>query len=107
MPYVINALKDTISITQFNRGMAGKIFADVKANGAKVVIKNNHPEAVLLSPDEYLEMMEIINDYRLSVLAMERLGHYDAKVLLSEDEMDRRLGINPADLENFDDVDLE
>lgn len=107
MPYVIDALKDTISITQFNRGMAGKIFADVKANGAKVVIKNNHPEAVLLSPDEYLEMMETINDYRLSVLAMERMGHYDVKTLVSEDEMDKRLGINPEDLENFEEVDFE
>ena len=32
---IVAAIKNTISITQFNRGLAGKIFQDVKNNGAK------------------------------------------------------------------------
>ena len=42
-----SAIENTISISQFNRGLAGKIFDEVKRYGAKVVMKNNSPEFVL------------------------------------------------------------
>ena len=48
---IIAAIQNTISISQFNRGLPGKIFQDVKNSGAKVAMKNNAPECVLLSPD--------------------------------------------------------
>ena len=38
-----SALENTIPISQFNRGLAGKIFEEVKRYGAKVVMKNNIP----------------------------------------------------------------
>ena len=38
MASVVSAITNTIPITQFNRGLAGKIFDDVKRNGAKVVM---------------------------------------------------------------------
>lgn len=38
-----SAIENTISISQFNRGLAGKIFDEVKRHGAKVVMKNNSP----------------------------------------------------------------
>ena len=41
MPSVVSAIRDTVPITQFNRGLAGQIFEDVKTHGAKVVMKNN------------------------------------------------------------------
>ena len=37
MASVVSAITNTIPITQFNRGLAGKIFEEVKRNGAKVV----------------------------------------------------------------------
>ena len=58
MNSLVNAIKNTVPITQFNRGLAGKIFEDVKKQGAKVVMKNNTPECVLMSPEEYLSLME-------------------------------------------------
>ena len=44
MPSVVSAIRDTVPITQFNRGLAGQIFEDVKTHGAKVVMKNNSAE---------------------------------------------------------------
>ena len=41
MKSVMSALRDTVPINQFNRGLAGKIFEEVKKSGAKVVMKNN------------------------------------------------------------------
>ena len=44
MKSVMSALRDTVPINQFNRGLAGKIFEEVKKSGAKVVMKNNTAE---------------------------------------------------------------
>ena len=39
MNSIVNTIKNTVPISQFNRGLAGKIFAEVKKYGAKVVMK--------------------------------------------------------------------
>lgn len=69
MPNMTSAIQDTVSISLFNRGYAGKIFEEVKKTGAKVVMKNNAAECVLLSPDEYLRIMDELNDARLLAAA--------------------------------------
>ena len=51
MENLVPALRNTIPISLFNKGMAGKIFKSVKENGSKVVMKNNVPECVLMSPE--------------------------------------------------------
>ena len=107
MASVVSAITNTVPITQFNRGLAGKIFEDVKRSGAKVVMKNNAAECVLLSPEEYVRLMDEVNDARLLAVATERMAHYDPSTLISEEEMNRRLGVTAADLAEFDEVDIE
>lgn len=107
MASVVSAITNTVPITQFNRGLAGKIFEDVKRSGAKVVMKNNTAECVLLSPEEYVRLMDEVNDARLLAAATERMAHYDPSTLISEEEMNRRLGVTAADLADFDEVDIE
>ncbi|MCF0106479.1 MAG: type II toxin-antitoxin system Phd/YefM family antitoxin [Holdemanella sp.] len=100
-------LRDSFSISLFNRGLAGKIFAEVKRTGAKVVMKNNSPEVVLLSPEEYVCLMDEVNDARLLTLAAERMNHYTSDSTISMEEMNRRLGISDADLTDFEEVEFE
>lgn len=107
MASVVSAITNTVPITQFNRGLAGKIFEDVKRSGAKVVMKNNAAECVLLSPEEYVRLMDEVNDARLLAVATERMAHYDPSTLISEEEMNRRLGVTATDLADFDEVDIE
>lgn len=98
MDDLTSALTKTVSITNFNKGMAGKIFQDVKENGAKVVIKNNNPECVLVSPDEYLKMVEAINEYGLLLLAIERNETINPQSLLKQEEVLKQLDITNDDL---------
>ena len=58
MADISSALRSTIPISLFNRGMAGKVFEDVRRQGAKVVMKNNSPESVLLAPEENLRLID-------------------------------------------------
>lgn len=107
MDSVVSAVTKTVPISQFNRGLAGKIFSDVKAHGSKVVMKNNIAEVVLMSPDEYVQIMDTLNDYLLLTMAVDRMSDYDPSKLISEEEMDRRLGITREDLDSIDDVEFE
>ena len=107
MQSVVSAITNTVPISQFNRGLAGQVFEEVKRSGAKVVMKNNSPECVLLSPDEYVHIMEELNDARLLALAEERMRSYDPSTLVSEDEMDRRLGITEEEMARAGEVDFE
>ena len=104
---VTSAVTNTVPISQFNRGFAGQIFNDVKAGGPKVVMKNNTAEAVIVSPDEYVEVMNALNDYLLLTMAVERMSHYDDSSLISEEEMDRRIGIAKEELEAAPEVEFE
>ena len=104
---VSSAIRDTVSITDLNRGLAGKIFEDVKKTGAKVVMKNNVAECVLLSPEEYVRIMDELEDARLYALAMERMSRYDPSKALSQEEADARLGITEDDPSGWEDVEVE
>ena len=107
MNSVMSAIENTISISLFNRGLAGKIFSDVRRTGAKVVMKNNAPECVLLSPEEYVQLMDAVNDAKLLTLAAERLDKFDPKAVVSSDEVYQHMGITDADLADYDEVELE
>lgn len=104
---VVSAVKNTVPISQFNRGLAGKIFADVKSTGPKVVMKNNEAEVVLLPPDQYVQLMDLLNDYELLSLAVERLEHFDPSTLISEEEMDHELDITQEELDSVGEVEFE
>ena len=107
MTSVMSAIKNTVPITQFNRGLAGKIFEEVKQTGAKVVMKNNTAECVLLSPEEYVRLMDELNDARLLAVASERMAHYDPSKLISEEEMNSFFGVTEDDLKDFESVEIE
>lgn len=68
-----NILNTIISISRFNKGEANKIFEEVNATGAKVVLKNNKPACVLISPEEYEQMLETIENYKLLMEIEKRL----------------------------------
>ena len=107
MSNVISAIHDTVPIGQFNRGLAGKVFNEVKRIGPKVVMKNNMPECVLISPEEYTRMIDEINDARLLAIASSRMESCDSDHLISEEEMDRRLHITEEELNEAGEADFE
>jgi PHD/YefM family antitoxin component YafN of YafNO toxin-antitoxin module len=107
MASIMSAIKKTVFISVFNRGLAGKIFEEVKRTGAKVVMKNNTAECVLLSPDEYVQLMDEVNDARLLTIATERMSHFNSSTIISSEEMDQRLGITDNDLMGYEEVEFE
>lgn len=107
MNSIRSAIENTVSISLFNRGLAGQVFEDVKRNGAKVVMKNNAAECVLLSPEEYILLMDEVNDARLLTLTAERMTHFDPASLVSLEEVDREFGFSIEDCADPTKVDFE
>ena len=107
MANITSAIRDTISLSLFNRGLAGKIFEDVKKSGAKVVMKNNIAECVLLSPEEYVKIMDEVNDARLLSLANERMQNFNSANLIPSEALYKELGITKEDLDAIGEVEFE
>lgn len=99
---VLNVMKSIVPITRFNKGEASRVFEEVQAGGPKIVMKNNRPACVLMSPEKYESLMEMLSDYLLQEEAERRLA--SSEETLSQNEVMKSLGITQAEL---DDVDVE
>ena len=104
---VVSAINRTVPISQFNRGLAGKIFDEVKRSGSKVVMKNNEAEVVLVPPEEYVQLMDKLEDYELVAIALERLNRYDPEKTVPEEQVWAELGITDEELDAAGEVEFE
>ena len=74
---VMGVMRSIVPITRFNKGEANRIFDEVESSGTKIVMKNNRPACVLMSPEKYEVLMEMLSDYIMQEEAEERMAHYN------------------------------
>ncbi len=103
---VKDLINTIVPISRFNRGGAGKIFDEVKKTGIKIVLKNDIPACVLITPERYDEMVRQLEDYELFFEAEKRMKQAEKSGFATSDEVMREFGIQPEDLENID-VDID
>jgi len=101
-----NTLDALIPITRFNRGEASKVFDEVRKSGCKIVVKNNTPACVLLTPEKYQEMVSIIEDQCLLALAKDRELR-DTGETYSLEELLAKDGLSIEDIDAMEDVEIE
>ena len=101
-----NLLDALIPISRFNKGEANKIFDEVRVSGLKIVVKNNAPACVLLTPERYQEIMDLLDDQYLSAVAEERIKN-DNYVTHSFEEILAMDCLTIADIEAAEDVEIE
>ena len=53
-----NVLNMIVPISRFNKGEANKIFEEVKKDGVKIVLKNNQPIGVIMTPEMYESLIK-------------------------------------------------
>ena len=106
MGYAASILNSLVPITQFNRGQASRIFDRLHTESQLVVLKNNQPAAVILSPEEYARLSEIEEDYFLLIEATKRLADNNAPTT-PMDEVMKELGITDDELAATEDVVIE
>ena len=94
---IMNSL---VPVTQFNRGQASRIFDRIQSEKCLIVLKNNQPEAVILSPKEYERLSEIEEDYYLLSEAVDRMDKNESKPSLSDEEMRKEFGITEDEIKS-------
>jgi len=57
-----------------------------------VIVRNNQPNAVLLSLSAYESLLEDIEDLQLSKTARERLERFDPAAAIAHEDMKRKYG---------------
>lgn len=58
----------TVQVTQFNHGLAGRIFDELKDCGTMLVLKHGKPKCVMLSVDEYYDLVNKLDALKSSNL---------------------------------------
>lgn len=107
MAHTASILNSLVSVTQFNKGQASKIFDRLRTEQRLIVLKNNAPSAVILSPEEYDRLVEIEEDYRLLVQAQKRLKNSPAENAVSFNDALTHFGISATELDETEVPDIE
>lgn len=95
-------LDSLVPISQFNKGHASRIFDQLKDKKQMVVLKNNEPAAILLSPEEYARLTEAEEDYLLLCEAVTRMEKAKGKPAYSLEESMAEFGITREELDSMD-----
>lgn len=103
---VVGMMNSMVPITRFNKGEATKIFEEVELAGTKIVVKNNKPACVLISPSQYESLMEMLSDYMLYTEAENRMTNNNPSENISQEDLMKELGITQDDLDGVD-VEIE
>ena len=98
------ALDALVPISRFNKGEANRIFDEVSESGGKIVVKNNVPVCVLITPERYKEMLDIIENQLLVELATKRTSENPATI--PYEQVIEELGITQQDVDATE-VDFE
>ena len=95
-----NTINSIVPISRFNKGEAKKIFDEVNKSGYKIVVKNNKPICVLINPETYQEMVELIENYKLYVEADKRMKNTTDSDFISSHDVLSDLSITKDELNN-------
>ena len=107
MAIAADLLQSLVPISQFNKGQAAKIFDRLHSEKELIVLKNNQPSAIILSPEEYTRLTEIEEDYFLLLESNKRMEDNGKNKTLSFSSVMSNLGISEDELLDTEDVDIE
>lgn len=79
------ALDNMVPVTFLNHGGASRTLNRVGDDNPVVVLKNNRPSAVIITPADYNRLTQAEEDFTLYREAMERLRDDDGTRFTSED----------------------
>lgn len=91
MSILLERADQALPITEISRS-AKKIIDDFQS-GEKdkyVVMRNNIPAAVMMSVQYYEDLMDMIDDLNIEIIASQRLQNMDSSKLISHEEMVKR-----------------
>ncbi len=81
----LDVLDRMIPVSTLNHGGASKVINELADDKPAVIVKNNKPAAVLLTPADYRRMAEALEDYSLYLSAQQRDAESDGTTYSPEE----------------------
>ncbi len=98
------ALDHIISVSDLGRGKASKVIQSVESSKEQfIVVKNNKPQAIIMSVDEYNELLESKEELELLLLATKRLKDADQSEYTSFEDVMKEFDITDDELDDLED----
>lgn len=107
MGFAANILNNIVPISDFTRGKASLAFEKVRNGAPVIVVKNNVPAAVMITPEEYDRLSEDSENLYLTQLALTRLARNENAASLSHKQVLSDLGISQEEIDALPDVEFE
>lgn len=91
-------MSEMISVTDIVRGFPRILdrIRDHELNRV-FVLRNNKPEAVIISPQDYEEIMEYLEDVKIAQIVRERMSEKDVQYITHEEVL-KRSGLTQEDV---------
>ena len=102
-------LRNMVPISDLNRGKASQVIGRVQQGEAVVVVRNNAPVAVMISPEEYERLQDLEEDFELLSIAASRMSLGDPSEWLTMEQVMEKLGVTREELDAIEvaDEDIE
>lgn len=79
------SLDNLVSVSELSHGGASRALARVTNNNPVVVMRNNKPAAVVITPEDYKRYTEAEEDFALYLEAVDRMKRDDGERLSMKD----------------------
>ena len=89
------ALDNLVSVSELSHGGASRAISRVGNDNPVVVMRNNKPAAVIISPEDYKRFTKAEEDFALYLEAVERMKQDDGTRLTDDDVFGK--GYRPID----------
>ncbi len=99
-------LENIVPTSAFNQGKSAQCFEKATNGMPVIVMKNNAPYRVVLTPDDFARMSELEENNELLAMALARLEANKDKPAIPAADVYARLGISNAEIDALDDVEL-
>lgn len=99
-------LENMVPTSSFSKGQSARCFEKVSDGLPIIVVKNNVPYRVVITPADFTRMAELEEDNELLAMALARLEANKDKRTIPAEEAYAELGIDPKEIEQMDDVEL-
>lgn len=99
-----DALEHMISVSELGRGKASKVIQEVESTKDQyIVVKNNKPQAIIISIEEYNELMEAKDELELLIEAQSRISNMKESEMTSFEKFLDEEGIDIKEIDSLKD----
>ncbi|MDD4665686.1 MAG: type II toxin-antitoxin system Phd/YefM family antitoxin [Clostridia bacterium] len=97
---IVQGLKKMVTVSEIGRGRITTVLNDLsKDKQPYFIIRNNKPEAAILTIEDLTELLEIQENYELLQLAVERMKNFDQEKTIPMDEVMKKYGITEDEVQ--------